>query len=208
MLEMNPYYARESHVGPVFDVATFSRGKALTLGTSGLVFAVLVGAAAVYVWNPNLVLPHAPKWFADGNRETLQLWKDYPRGTPAGVAGAGLIATLFLGASLSYLYQSFTGDSYIRVGEGGLSFRVPHGWGCLALDVPWDEVVELKVTQVKRLGSLSQNAGNIGGHFTLRTCSHGNHFVSLDDFCEPAHVIYKRIEEARETRPAELAASY
>ena len=208
MIEMNAYYARESEVGPVFDVATFSPSKALALGFSGLVLAVLVGAAALYVWNPNLVFPHAPKWFADGNRETLQLWKDYPRGTPLCVGGVGLFAALFLGGSLSYLYQAFTGVFYVRVGEGGISFRVPQGFSTLALDLPWDEILKLTVTQVKQFGALSRNAGNIGGHFTLRTRSHGNLYVCLNDFREPAHLIYSRIQEARETRPAELVASY
>jgi len=208
MIEMNPYYARESEVGPVFDVATFSRRKALAMGLAGLVFAVLVGAVALYVWKPNLVIPHAPKWFADGNRETLQLWKDHPVGTPLCVGGAGLFAALFLGGSLSYLYQALTGDFYVRVGEGGISFRVPQGFSTLAFDLPWDEILKLTVTQQKQLGSLSQNAGNIGGYFTVRTRSHGNLFVCLNDFREPAHLIHRRIQEARETRPAELAASY
>jgi hypothetical protein len=208
MIEMNPYYARESEVGPVFDVATFSRHKALAMGLSGLVFAVLVGAAVLYVWNPNWVFPNAPKWFADGNRETIQLWKVHSLGTPLCVGGAGLIAVLFLCASLSYLYQSFTGDFYVRVGVGGISFCVPRGFGTLALDLPWDEILKLTVTQEKQLGSLSRNAGNIGGHFTLRTRSHGNLYVCLNDFREPAHLIYNRIQEARQTRSAELAASY
>jgi hypothetical protein len=208
MIEMNPYYARESEVGLVFDVATFSRLKALAMGLSGLVFGVLVGAAALYVWQPNSVLPHAPKWIADGNRETLQLWKDYPLGTPLCVGGVGLFAAIFLGGSLSYLFQTLTGDFYVRVGEGGVSFRVPQGFSTLALDLTWDEILKLTVTQEKQLGSLSRNVGNIGGHFTIRTRSHGNVFVCLNDFREPAHLIHRRIQEARDTRPAELVASY
>ena len=207
MIEMNPYYARESDVGPVFDVATFSPGRALAMGISGLVFAVLVGGATLYVWNPAWIMPRPPKALVEANREIGKWWRDHPQGTEIGVGGAGLVAAFFAVAACSYLYQSMTREMYFRVGEGGISFRVPQGFGTLALDLTWDEVVKLTVTQKKRLGSLSPNAGNIGGYFTLRTRSHGKHFVPLDDFREPAHLIYKRIGEARQTRPAELAMS-
>lgn len=208
MIEMNPYYARESQVGPVFDVATFSSRKALMIGFSGFVFAALVGGAALYAWKPTLLMPHPPQPIVEINREIAKLWRDYPQGTPYGIAGMGLVAGFFVLAAGSYLYQSFTGEMYLRVGEDGISFCVPRGFGTLAHDLPWNEIEDLTVTQIKQFGSLSRNAGNLGGHLTLRTRSHGKLFIPLDDFREPAHLIYDRIREAQETRPAELCLSY
>jgi hypothetical protein len=207
MIEMNPYYARESEVGPVFDVATFSRGKALGMGITGLVFGVVVAAAVVYAWNPTRIMPRPPRQLADLNRETARLWRDHPQAMPYGLSTAGLVAAFFLVASGAYLYQSLTGDMYLRVGEGGLSLRVPNGFHPLELDLPWNEIDQLTVTQRRQVGALSRNAGNLGGDLTLRTRSHGQVFVGLDDFREPAHLIYNRIQEARQTRPAELVAS-
>lgn len=207
MIEMNPYYARESEVGPVFDVATFSRRKAVAMVFSGLVFAALVGGAALYAWNPTLLVPHPPQLLAEANQEISKLWQDHPQAAQIGVAAAGLVAALFVTMSCAYLYQAFTQEMYVRVGEGGLSFRVPHGFRSLALDLPWNEIIKLTVTQEKQLGSLSRNDGNLGGHFTLRTRSHGNLYVGLDDFREPAHLIYDRIQEATATRPAELVGN-
>ena len=167
--EMNPYYARDSKVGSVFDVATFSPRKAVVMGLTGLAFGALVAAAALYVWNPNWIVPHPPKWFVDANHDAMKLWKEHPLGTPLGVGGAGLVAALFLAMSYTYLFQSLTGNFYFRVGEGGISFHVPGGFRTLELDLPWDEIIKLKVVQEKQLGSLSRNAGNLGGYLTLRT---------------------------------------
>lgn len=207
MIEMNPYYARESRVGPVFDVATFSRRKATSIGLTGLVLASLIGAAALYVWNPALLIPHPPRAFAEAQQDVVNLWRDYPRGTLVGVAGAGLIAVLLAAMGLAQLYQSLTGEMYLRVGEAGISLRVPHGFRTLELDLPWEEVTKLTVTQEKQLGSLSRNTGNLNANLTLRTRSHGNVFISLDDFREPAYLVHERLREAMDTRPAELVES-
>jgi hypothetical protein len=146
-MEMNPYYARESAVGPVFDVATFSRGKAVAMGVAGLVFAALVGVAALYVWNPTWLVTDPPEVLRSLNQEIAKLWREYPQGTRYGVLGAALVALLFVVSAGAYLFQSFTGQMYFRVGEGGISFRVPRGFRPLALDLPWEEIVKLTVTQ-------------------------------------------------------------
>lgn len=205
MTAMNPYYASESEVGPVFDVATFSPIKAVAMGLSGLVFAALVGGAALYMWNPTWLVPQPPQPLAEANREIARLWRDHPQGMKYGVGGAGCVAVFFAMISCSYWYQACTGPTYFRVGEGGISFRTSRGFGALALDLPWDEITQLKVVQEKRLGALSRNAGNLGGYLTLRTRSHGSLYVGLNDFREPAHLIYDRIQEAMQTRPADLS---
>jgi hypothetical protein len=124
-----------------------------------------------------------------------------------GVATAGSLAAMFVIMACSYLYQSFTVEMYIRVGEGGISFCVPRGFRALAFDLRWDEIVKLTVTQQRQVGSLSRNAGNLGGQITMRTRSHGNLYICLNDFREPAHLIYDRIRDAKATRPAELVGS-
>lgn len=201
---MNPYYAHDSAVGPVFDVAKFSHFKAVAMGLSGLVFAAIVGATALYVWDPTWLVPEPPQIVAELNQEIDQLWKDYPQGTQYGVIAAGLVAGFFVVAACSYLYQAFTVEMYIRVGEGGMSFRVAQGFKALEVDLPWDEIESWTVTQEKQLGSLSRNTGNLSGNLSIRTYTQGKYHVSLDDFREPAYLIFNRIQEASEMRPANL----
>ena len=202
---LNAYYAHDSEVGPVFDVARFSRGKSLWMGLVGIGFACLVGLAAAYVWNPDWLNSNPSKAWAKAHQQTKDLMREHPQGTKAGVAVAGLFGLLFLTAGLSGVAQALSGGYFIRVGEGGLSLRVPAGvWSALQRDIPWGEVAQLTVVQEKRLGSLSRSSGNIGGELQLQTHDGQNRVISLVCFKEDAWLIYERINQARDTRPAEL----
>lgn len=202
---LNAYYAHDSEVGPVFDVARFSRAKSLWMGLVGIGFAFLVGLAAAYVWNPDWINSNPSKVWAKAHQETKDLMRQHPQGTKVGVAVAGLFGLLFLAAGLSGVAQAVSGSYFMRVGEGGLSLRVPAGmWSAFERDIPWDDVAKLTVVQEKQLGSLSRSSGNLGGVLQLQTHGGLNRVISLVCFKEDAWLIYERIIEARDTRTAEL----
>lgn len=215
MIEMNPYYAHSSPVGHVFDVATWSDGKARKMG----VFAVLVGLGFVLI---TLFLAN-PLWFMElPKSEPMEGFVggilDGHASSPWGIRAAIAVTGLFGWMSASFGIASLRdagGDYYFRVGPGGISVRVPDGvdWstGCLQsavlqLDAAWDEVEQLTVVQQKRFGSLSRNAGNIGASVRLRLNDGSQHEFSVDMFRENGHIIHSRIGEATEMVPANLDA--
>jgi len=202
---MNAYYAHESEVGPVFDVARYSRGKSIWIGLVAIGFASLIGLAAVYVWNPDWINSNPSKIWAEAHQETKDLMRQHPQGTKAGVAVAGLFSLLVAGAGLSCFAGAVSGGFYIRVGEGGMSLRVPDGFvGTFERDIPWSDVSKLVVVQVNQLGAMSRNAGNLGGELVLQTHDGLKRVLPLNYFKEDAWLIHQRMNEAREMRPAEL----
>jgi hypothetical protein len=206
MTTLNAYYSHESAVGPVFDVAHFSPFKSLWMAIVGLGFGVAIGVAAAYVWNPDWLVPRPPEWFADANREARDWMQEHPLGVQIGVGVAGLFSLLLVAAALSGIANALSGSFYIRVGVNGLSLRVPDGFiGKFERDLDWSEIAKLTVVQEKYVGSLSRNAGNIGGELQLRTHDGLNRVLRLDCFREDAWLIYQRIEEAMNTRPAMFA---
>jgi hypothetical protein len=206
MATMNPYYAHESSVGPVFDVAHYSRFKAAVLALTWLGFATFVGLGAAYSWNPDWIISQPHEVFANAHREAKGWLLEHPWGVKTGVAMAGMFTVLAVAAGGSCLVAVLWGNFYVRAGEGGLSLRVPDLFvGALERDLPWSDIENLTVVQEKWLGSLSQSSGNIGGELRLRTHDGWSRDVRLDHFREDAWLIYQRIEEARETRAAVLA---
>ncbi len=205
MTTMSPYYASESEVGPVFDVANYSRAKAIKMAVISMIFAGVTGLGAVYVWNPDWINPNPSEIWADAHQETKNLKLQYPTGVKVGVGIAGSLAALFFLMSLSCVANASSGDYHIRAGEGGISLKVPDGvFGTLEKDIAWEDITKLTVVQEKYLGSMSRNAGNIGGELQIRARDGFARDIRLDDFRQDAWLIHQRIQEARETRPAEL----
>jgi hypothetical protein len=203
---MNPYYAHESAVGPVFDVAHHSRFKALVMGLIALGFAGLISWGAAYFWNPDWVVSEPSQGFAEAHQEAKDFAQQHPWGVITGVGIAALFALLCVAGAASCVVEAVSGDYYIRAGEGGLSMRVPGRlFGVLQRDFHWSEIADLTVIQRKRMGSMSRSAGNLGGELQLRTHDGFSRDVRLDHFREDAWLIYQRIEEAMEMRPAVLA---
>ena len=200
---MHSYYAHESEVGPVYDVANFSRSKSLMLAFASLVFAGLVGFGAVYFWNPDWIASEPSVIWADAHQETKDLMRQHPLGVKIGVTVASLFSVLCLAMTASCVANAVSADYYIRVGEGGLSLRVPDGlWSTYQRDIPWPDVAQLKVVQEKRFGALSRNDGNIGGELQLRTHDGTTRIVRLDQFRQDAWLIHQRIEEAKDMHPS------
>ncbi|MEQ8790055.1 MAG: hypothetical protein RIC55_27410 [Pirellulaceae bacterium] len=216
MPEMNPYYAHPSPVGDVFDVAAWSPAKTFGMGLTGIVLATLVGVAAACIWDPGLMKEYLPDLAKDLARENAKLTKAYPWAIPAIVGGLGCLTYVFLAAGVTFAGDALRSNCYFRAGPGGMSLRLPHGvsWAQLGfgskvveLHVPWAEIKRWTITQHKRLGSLSPNAGNLNAHFDL-TLRNGRSFhFSLDTFREPARIIYSRIEESQEMTTALLTPS-
>lgn len=206
MATMNPYYFCDSDVGPVYDVAHFSPFKAVQMGLVALILSALIGVAAAYVWNPDWFIRNPSKVWADAHQDIKDLKREHPRGTMIGVAVAGLCSAFCAVGALSCLANAVSRNYYIRVGEEGVSLRLPDGFfAAFELDVPWSQVKKLQVVQIKQLGSLSQSAGNVGGKLQLATKDGLNRCFMLDDFREDAWLIYKRIQEAMDLQPAALA---
>lgn len=206
MSDMNAYYAYESDVGPVFDVAHFSPIRSLWMGVVGLGFAAVIGVVAAYVWSPDWIVPHPPEWFFDANQETRDIAQQHPLGVTIGVGTAALFALVCAAAGVSGIASAFSSNYYIRVGENGLSLRVPDGlFRSFQRDLEWSEVAKLTVVQEKYIGSMSRNAGNTGGYLRLRTHDGLDRVLRLDCFREDAWLIHQRIEEAMNTRLAVLA---
>ena len=206
MSEMNPYYAHDSEVGPVFDVAHFSPRKAVFTAFIAFGAAGFVSVVAAYAWNPSWIIHDPPEVIADAVHETKNLMRQHPQGVKIGVAVAALLTFVFAAAGLSCIADAIKADYYIRVGEGGLSLRLPDRFfGAFERDVAWPDVDKLTVVQEKYLGAMSQSAGNIGGELRLRTHDGVNRDLRLDHFREDAWLIYNRIQEATRMHPAVFA---
>jgi hypothetical protein len=208
MATMNSYYAHETDVGPVFDVAHFSPFKAMFTGLLVLGAAGLIAVVATFVWDPAWLIHDPPKEIASAIREAKEFTRLHPQGVTIGVAIAAVLALVFAVAGVSCFLEAASGNFYVRVGERGLSLRIPDGFfGAFERDYDWDDIAKLTVVQEKYFGSLSQSAGNIGGELRLRTHDGRERSLRLDHFREDAWLIYNRVTEAQRMRPAVLAHS-
>jgi hypothetical protein len=206
MTTMTGYYAHDSQFGPVFDVANYSRFKAIKTALISLGFGCMIGLGAAYFWNPDWVVSNPSEIWADAHQETKDLIRQHPLGVKVSAGCAALFATFCFAAAISLLANAVSNDFYIRVGEGGISLRVPDGLlGTFHRDLPWSEVDTLTVVQEKRLGAMSRNAGNTGGELQLRTREGFVKDIRLDQFRQDAWLIHQRIEEAREMRVADFS---
>ncbi len=211
MIEMSPFYAHDSSVGPVFDVATWSRGKAVWMAGACLIGGIVFATAAVYALSPGLFFEKPPEWLGEFN-ENLREWKaDYPWATYAGIGVAALFGLGALAGAFTSIADCIESDYYFRAGPGGISFRVPNGLDfsrfCLAtrvleLDLSHDEIADWTIVQHKQLGALSRDAGNISAHLKIRTVAGKKHEFLLDCFREPARIIDQKIKDAMQMVPA------
>jgi hypothetical protein len=211
MIEMSPFYAYASEVGPVFDVATWSPRKAFTMAIVGLLVGSACAVATAYVWDPSLFAADPPQWLKELNQELAKANKQYPWAVLGGTGLLALFAFIFLVGAVSCVADLFRADYYFRAGPGGLSLRVPTGVSLttlglrsnpLVLDLHWDEIADWKIVQHKQIGSLSANAGNLDAHFWLRIVDGRKHQFSLDLFREPARIIHSKIRDAIQMVPA------
>ena len=205
MTTMIGYYAHASEVGPVFDVANYSRLKAIMMAFIAFGFGCLVALGAAYFWNPDSIISEPSEVWADAHKETKELIRQHPLGVKIGVGCAALFALLCFAGTISCVANAASNDFYIRVGEGGISLRVPDGlFGTFGQDLPWSQIARLTVVQEKKFGAMSRSSGNTGGE--LQLCTHDGlvKAIRLDHFRQDAWLIHQRIEESREMRLAEF----
>lgn len=216
MQVVNPYYARESSVGPVFDVGTFVGPKwyspkwlvALSLGIGCLAVASVLLFPGLLEW----VQFDATRRAAESLQRSIETWqKDYPWPLLGGAALACGLAYIFLAVLLASQLLRTHGPVYLRVGPGGMSLRIPAGldkfrpwYKFLELDAPWQEIAGYKIVQHKQMGSLSPNAGNLNAFLHLRLNNGAQHIIDLDWFREPARVIYGKIQDSVEMVPMDF----
>lgn len=214
MIEVNPCYAHDSAVGPVFDVATWSRAKAWSMAAFAPVLFLLLAAALVFAWKPTLVVDKPPKPIESFHQETLKFAKRQPW-VAYGVSGAvGLFAFVTLVGSVALTADAMKSDYYFRVGPGGFSLRLPDGldWSQCGMavkrfdwDIPADQIAEWTIVQRKQLGSMSRHAGNISADLVIRTTDGKKKRFGLDGFREPGHIIYGKIKDAVQMVPMQFA---
>lgn len=211
MIEMSPYYAHDSAVGPVFDAATWSPRKVLTMALVAVVAGVAFAAAAVYVYAPGLFADNPPDVLNSLNQEILQAKREYAWGVTAAIGVLGFLALVCLAGGVSMAGDCVRPNYYFRAGVGGLSIRVPQGldWSKLGLvskaleiDVPWDQVAQCTFVQHKQFGALSPNAGNLHAHADLKLTDGRKFSFSLDTFREPARIIESKLRDATQMVPA------
>jgi hypothetical protein len=202
---MNPYYSHESEVGPVYDVADYSRFKPIVTAITALMFAACAGFFAIYFWNPDLITENPSEMFVDAHEDAKNMMKEHPIGTKVGVGLSGMFSGLCLAMAISCMCNSISGRYHIRVGEGGISLRVPDGLTTvLEKDIPWSEISQLKVIQEKRVGALSRNAGNTGGEIEVHLYDGTSHDIRLEHFKQDAWLIHQRIDEVKDMRSSSI----
>lgn len=213
MIEMNPFYAHESSVGAVFDVATWSRFKAAAMAIIASGFCLLTVVALVSAWYPELIMEKPPEFIADLHAETIDLQRDKPWAAYGATAFVALISYFSLAASVACFGDATSNDYYFRVGPGGISLQVPSGldfskcgfaFKKLSVDIPMSNLVDWQITQRKQLGAMSRSSGNISASLQIRTVDGQAHAFTLDCFREPAFVIQSKINDALQMVPAQF----
>lgn len=215
MIEMSPFYSHESAVGPVFDVATWSRSKTWFMAVIALAFGLVLVTAMILAWKPALLLDAPPEIVADIHQETKKLAEENPWAAYSGSAVVGLLAFFALAAACASTIDAVRGGHYFRVGPGGISLRVPHGLDfsrfCLVfekleLDLPMHKIDDWTVVQHKQFGSTSRNSGNVTAFLKIQLTDGTKQEFNLDCFREPASVIHSKINDALHMVPAQFGS--
>ncbi len=215
MVEMNPYYARESKVGPVFDVATWNARFAFAAIFFAIAMFVVCGSAAYVVASPASLAKAKSQTVKDFHKALVDFKKDHPTWAGAIVVVAGVLAWFGFAGTFAMASDFLQPNFYLRIGPGGISLRLPHGLDvkklCFAtekleLDLPWNEIADWKVMQTRRLGSLSPNAGNVSADMTINLHNGKRHWIDLNIFKENGRIIWQRISEAAEMAPMQFDA--
>lgn len=213
MIAMSPAFAHESKVGPVFDLTGWSGSKNIWMGLVGTVFATAAFATAIFLWQPKIMEGNMPAGSEQVISDVLWAHRAHPWEMRGGIAFAGIFGWICGVAALSGLRDGFATGYYFRAGPGGLSLRLPQGvsWrhgglisNVLELDLPWDDIDGLTVTQVKQLGSMSRNAGNLGAELKIATRSGRHYDISLNGLEAAAYLIHERLMEAQEMVLADM----
>ncbi|MHB8969814.1 MAG: hypothetical protein ACYC3X_08895 [Pirellulaceae bacterium] len=213
MIEMSPAYAHESKVGPVFDITSWSPSKSIWMGLVGLVFAAVLLATATFLWHPKIMAGKMPPGTENVIGDAIKAHRTHRWAMRGSIAVTGALGCLFGAAAIAGLRDGFSGGYYFRAGTDGLSLRLPRGlsWqhgglrsAALELDLPWDEIEGLTVTQVKQLGSLSRNAGNVSADLKIVMRTGQKHTISLDGLEAAAYLIHERLNEARQMVSADV----
>jgi len=213
MAQLNPHDVRQSPVGPVFDVATWSPRKAVSAGVLGVVLGLVLAGLAVYAWDPHWIVDPAPQWLEGLNSQVAHLKDSRPSETRGAIALAGLVAVVFLLGGVSCLLGPTDRGYYFRVGPGGISLRLPRnpvwnriglGSKVLCLDVRWEDIASCNVVQIRPLGSQQAKTANENVYLRLKTTAGRRYRISFAAFREHAQIIAVWFEEARQMTLAQL----
>ena len=162
MVEVNPYYAHPSSIGEVFDVATFSHRKAMTMAIFGVVLGTALLAVAVHLYNTALLPVPSAEWIAEMNEFIVEAGKTHAWIVNTGIGALISFGFIFLMAALASAVNSVSPNYFFRAGPAGFSVRVPNGVAlsklgfgsrALQLDLRWEEIKKWTLVQEKQFGS-------------------------------------------------------
>jgi len=211
---VNPYYASESAVGPVFDVATWRKSKLLSANFAfALGMFVVCGTVTVVMLYPGVLNYFAQEWATSLRRTIDEGYRDHLWPLRGGTFVCALLTYMGFAVGIADRIALSQGEFYLRAGPGGFSLRVPNGldsfcpWYKIhALDVAWNDIERWKIVQRKQFGAISPNAGNLGADLHLRLKNGRRHTIRLNDFREPGRIIWRKIEDAVEMVPMDFGA--
>ncbi len=215
MQVVNPYYAHQSSVDYVFDVATWVPRRWHSPGWLVLcLLGVALATTAIVLVFPQvlaLVDQAALNSSLESLQETIEKGqKEHPWRILSGAAVAAGLAYLFLAVCVADLLL-LSEPVYFRVGPGGMVLRVPNGldlfrpwYKLLDLELAWSDIADWRIVQHKQFGSLSPNAGNTYALLHLRRRDGKRHCIALNRFREPARVIFARIQDSIEMVPMDF----
>jgi len=214
MITMNPYYARTSSIGVVFDVATISPRKAVTGAVFGFLLGTAMAAAAVHLYSPTLLPMPDAQWIAQANSDLVEARKTHPHAVNAGIATMGVLDFIFLATALASAVDATNRDYYFRAGPAGFSVRVRNGvalsklgfgFNVLQLDLSWEEIEKWTLVQEKQLSAIYER--NVSAYVKLKTKGGKKYAFCLDSFQESGEFIWRKLQDAMEMVPARLGES-
>ncbi len=197
------YDAHDSAVGPVFDVATFSRKAQWVLAISSATFGLLVCTALILAWKPTLLIAQPPELVETFHTAVMEQMRNRAWLVLFGTGVAVVVAWFAFAGAIAGLVAAVSEDKYyLRIGPGGLSVRVPErvDFGKLGLafkelhrDIPAEEITSWKVIQ-KVHEHMPTGATTKGMAFLeIRTVDGGKFDICLSQFNESADLIHSRL---------------
>ncbi len=117
MVEMNPYYAHESSVGPVFDITRWTGRGVANVAVVGLLFGVTLLVAAALVYEPTWLFKKPPEGFEDLVAGIRKGHKHYAWAMRGGIALSGLLGGVCVLGSVAMITDLFRRDYYLPHGR-------------------------------------------------------------------------------------------
>lgn len=197
---LDPTRMRESPVGPVVDVATWSTGKLVGQGLFMFAVATLFALPAIGFLFPSLAAEYLPERAWGLEDEDPWAVRGFG-GLLAFVAWFGYMAAIHCASTL------FDGNFFLRAGAGGVSFRLPGPFNLWTLgltskrsqaDLPWRDIKRWTITGEKNFGAIGNSSTRYDESILFETHSGPVYYVMTNCFTESTKIIARKIMDATE----------